>query len=350
MKKINTSNTNKPSAWTRLPGGKVLVLAACFGLGGVCQPAANAAAASYTGATNNWEKGFDYGSEWAGAYGSFNVKAMNRREIQRTFNVNEPGYSYASCRAQAGVKFLKENVEALNFCLTVNNDLASNRLGPTSWIIPPLPWVPNGPSISVPFPSNKFCLRTFTVGGYNVDSGTTYKSFSNRKSYSTTFYSASATYWLGYVPVTVSGKIGGGASVSYTLQLPENGAGVSGDGAVWISADASGGVGIAGYGVGPAVHMELGKISFKPSLNVTPTTVSGQANLVFDPVHFEFLLAVLLHGDPWKSVVLASYDAPKITWPLITPFSTTNKTCSLLATPTTGTIRTTTTQAKSPVR
>jgi hypothetical protein len=343
MKKLTANNTNNQTAWRRLLSGEAILLGACLGLGTLCLPALGQSLKT-TGLSTNWGNSYDYGSEWAGAYGSFNVSACNKRILERTFNINEKGYAAASASASAGVKLVKKRIDGVAFSLAAHNDNASVRLGPTNFIIPKFPpFIPNDIVIVIPA---RQCSWNFQVAGYTVDSGTSDQSHSGSKSYDKTFWSGSATYTIGPVPITVSGSVGAGASAGYSVQVPANGASLSANASLWMTASAGAGVGAFGCSVGPVVHLELGKTTFTTALTVTPTTISGNADLVFDPVKFELDLTAYLFGTEVGSVTLASDSAAASTVHLITPFSITNKACL----PSSVLVATTATQAKLPVR
>jgi hypothetical protein len=56
---------------------------------------------------------------------------------------------------------------------------------------------------------------------------------------SQTFVSASATFWIGPVPVTVGGNVGGAASANLYLAITPTGAGANGSASAWAFCKAS---------------------------------------------------------------------------------------------------------------
>jgi hypothetical protein len=334
MKTENMNMTNKPAGRMLWPGSKAVLLAACVGIGALGQLAQGQAVQS-TGITTNWTHAYDYGSDWAGAYGSFEVFAKNERLLEPVFNANEPGFSRTEVSAEVGLKFLQQRIRAASLILDAHNDSGACRFDPTNVVIlvPMLVTTPYfhialvATNVPVNIP-RQYCYRSFTVGGYSVDCGQTTASYSAYRNFSTTFWSGSADYSIGPVPITVGGSVGAGASMSYALQVPTNGASIYANPGIWISASAYAGVGGWGCGVGPYFDLELGRTSFRPSVSVTPTTISAQANLTFNPVRIEMDLAAFLFGAEVGSVTLASYSAAASTVPLVPSFYYLNNTCS----------------------
>ena len=323
MKKLNTNIRNTTN--------KTLLLAGCLGLGAICAATRSVAdiqmpfgyqaappSSLDTGTVTNFQHTYDLGNSWAGAYGTFSVGAMNRRQLQRTFNASETGWANASVSAVAGVKLVQQRIEAVNLNFAVNDDNGPTRLGPTNL---------NCFLFRLPVPA-RYCSRALSVGGHTVDSGTTSQSCSSSSSHNTTFWSGSATAMVGWVPVTVSGSVGGGYSLNYTLSLPANGAGISAAPSVWTSATASAGVGAFGCGVGLCSKFQLGTLGYNPSVTVTPTTITGQANLSMTPVSIDLDLAAFFFGNEVAGINLARYSAPAASWTVMPNVSLVNKACS----------------------
>lgn len=297
MRKLDTNHTNTTKnrpVWRRLPGGNAILLAgACLSLGCVSAMAVG----------TNWGGSyyFNFGNGWAGASGGLMAYVQNSRYCSAS--TSGSSRAYVSCRG--GVNFLNRSLRAVDFVACAGNNSGT-----------------------------KSANYSLAVVGYVVDSGTKTETYAWNRSVSQTFWSGSATYTIGYVPITLAGSVGGGANVGYTLQLPDTGAGLAGSAAAWINGTASAGVGLDFFSVGLYSELELGKTSIQPALRATPTALSGKVDLVFDPINIELDLAVVSFGRPWASVEVASYHAPAYTWPLIKGFSISNG--FTLSAPTTG--------------
>lgn len=99
---------------------------------------------------------------------------------------------------------------------------------------------------------NKGTLKVLVKAcGFNVvntsQSFQTGVSKSYSKTYSATFLSARATFWVSIVPVTFSGNVGGGASMKVTCRIGPMRADMAGGPKAWGSASASAGVGAFGF-------------------------------------------------------------------------------------------------------
>jgi hypothetical protein len=243
------------------------VLATCFSLVGF-----SASAASKTGLNT-----FSFGNNLAGASGSYSINVTDRT-----------GFSHTDLAANGTVKFLNRSVKGVEFTAATENNQG-----------------------------RKSATYSLQVVGYTVDSGTKTVSYTWNKGINQTLVSCSLPLMVGPIPVTISGSIGGGASIGYTLQLATTGVGLSGQAAVWESGSASAGVGAPLLNVALRADLTLGKTSLNPSVNVTPTSMSGQANLQFDPVRIDFSVALQSLGRVWYQQNLSSYSAPSKTVSLI---------------------------------
>lgn len=295
MKKTNENNVINGLEVVSLPLGKAMLLGACLAFAGLT---ANATPTYRVGSYS-----FNYGNEWAGASGLLSASAGNdRRDCWSKDFSGKSGYSRAYFSAIGDVTFLKQGLHAVEFVTC-----AVNNYG------------------------NKSATYSLQLAGYNVDSGYKTQSYNWIKyTNNTTFWSGEATYVLSGIPITVKGKVGGGASIGYELQLPDSGAGLAGWASTWLSGEAAAGVEAYGFGVELVVDVDsLGKTTIQPSLKATPTTLSGKVDLVFDPIDIGLDLALLAFGKRVASAELVSYHAPSYTWPLIQGFSLTNNICTL---------------------
>lgn len=252
---------------TRILSGRAIVLAASLGVLGF----------SAMGTTRSGLNSFSFGNSDAGATGSYEINVAN-----------SPGYARTALAASGTVKFLNRSVKGVAFTAATQNSNGSK--------------------------SANYCLQ---VAGYTVDSGTKSVSYTWSKQVNATLISCSLPIMVGPVPVTISGSVGGSANIGYTLQLSTSGVGVSGQAAAWASGSASAGVGVTLLNLSLVADLQLGTTSFNPSVTVTPTSLSGQANLGFTPVNIDLSVALLSCGHVWYSQNLASYTAPSRTVSLI---------------------------------
>jgi hypothetical protein len=257
MKTLEITNR---SASARLLNGQSIILAAAITLSGF----------SAMAASKNGLNSFDFGNSYAGAKGSYSITAENRS-----------GYSKTALNANGTVKFLAKSVKGVDFTATVENS--------------------NG---------RKSANYSLQVAGYTVDSGTKSVSYTWNKGVNQTFVSCSMPIAVGPVPVTISGSCGGGASISYTLQLNPSGVGLSGAAAGWATGSASAGVGVPVLNVALRSDLQLGRTSLNPLVTITPSAMSGQANLVFEPVKIDLGVVLQSGNKVWYRQDLASYSAP----------------------------------------
>jgi hypothetical protein len=213
---------------------------------------------------------FDFGNEYAGAKGNYTVTVENR-----------PAYARTALAASGSVKFMKRTAKGVDFNATVENN--------------------NG---------KKSAAYSLRVAGYTVDTGSKAVSYTWSKGVNKTLIELSAQLMVGPVPVLLSGSVGGGASIGYTFELSAAGVGVSGQGGAWANGSASAGAGVKLLNLSLRSTLELGKTQLKPGVKVTPTTMSGQVNLVFDPVTIDLGVELRSLGKTWYRLDLAKYSAP----------------------------------------
>ncbi len=221
-------------------------------------------------ATKNGYNSFNFGNNQAGATGAYSIVTTNRN-----------AYSRVDLTATGNVMFLNRTVKGVEFSSTTENS-----------------------------GGRKTAVYSLTIAGYTVDSGTKSASYTWNKPVNRTLIQASATFIVGPIPVTVGGSVGGGANIGYTLQLNTTGVGLVGNASAWAAGSASAGIGVSLLNVALRSDLQLGKTSFTPSINVTPTTWSGEADLVFDPVNINFSIVLQSMGHPWYQANLANYSAP----------------------------------------
>ncbi|MBM4261563.1 MAG: hypothetical protein FJ145_09040 [Deltaproteobacteria bacterium] len=227
--------------------------------------------------TRSGYNSFNFGNSQAGANGTYSVVAENRSN-----------YSRIDLNATGTVKFLNKSAKGVEFTATTENSAG-----------------------------RKSAVYTLQVAGYVVDSGTKSVSYVWSKPINRTLIQTSATVTVGPVPVTISGAVGGGTNIGYTFQLDPAGVGVSGNASAWASGNASAGVGVRGFNVSLRSDLQLAKTSLNPSVRVTPTTWSGSANLVFDPVSINLSIALQTLNRVLYQLNLANYSAPSSTRTLL---------------------------------
>jgi hypothetical protein len=220
-------------------------------------------------------KGFNFGNRCAGANGAYTVATENRT-----------GYSRLSATANGNVMFLNRTVKGVEF--TANAENSNGR---------------------------KTATYQLCVAGYTVDSGAKTASFTWNKPVNRTLVDASMLVWVGPVPVTVRGSVGGGASIGYTVTLATSGVGLNGNASAWANGSASAGAGIPLLNLALRSDLQLAKTSLQPYINVTATSMSGGANLVFDPVNICFYVTMQTVGKSWCD--LGSYTQPGTTVALL---------------------------------
>jgi hypothetical protein len=247
-----------------------VVLAAVFATLIVCGFSAEAA-------TKNGLNSFNFGNSQAGAKGSYSIITQN-----------STGVSSIQLTATGNVMLLNKTVKGVEFKTTARNSYGT-----------------------------KTSIYSLAIAGYTVDSGTKSISYTWNKPVNRTLLQASATITVGPVPVTVSGSVGGGANIGYTVALSDKGVGLSGNASAWANGSASAGIGVSLLNVSLRSDLQLAKTSFKPSLEVTPTTFSGKADLVFDPVNINLSIALQSMGRIWYQYNLASFSQPSKTTTLL---------------------------------
>lgn len=228
----------------------------------LCLAAGSLHAGSKTGLNT-----FDFGNSQAGAKGSYKITTAN-----------SSGTASVDMEATGTVKFLAKSVKGVEFTTSVKNVKGKK--------------------------SANFSLK---VAGYTVDSGTKSASYTWIKEANRTLVTASLTTMVGPVPVTISGSVGGGASISCTLELSTTGGGVSGNASSWANGSASAGVGVTLLQLALQSDLTLGKTSLNPSLSVTPSKMSGQATLNFDAVKIDLAVVLKTLKQEWYRSNLASY-------------------------------------------
>ncbi len=235
-------------------------------------------ASTASAGSKNGLNSFDYGNEYAGAKGNASVDVSNRS-----------GYARTAQMASGKVKFLKKTVPGVDFSATLENS--------------------NG---------RKSASYTLQVAGYTVDTGTKTASYNWSKTANKTLVSTSVGIVVGPVPVTLKGSVGGGGSVGYSFTFSATGVGVSGEASAFATGSASAGVGVPLLNLSLRSDLQLGKTTLKPAVTVTPTSWSGNAKLVFDPVKIDVGVVLQTNNRVWYRQDLASYSAPSKNVALLT--------------------------------
>jgi hypothetical protein len=321
MKKLNRNdtNTNKQAAWTRLPSGKIVLLAgACLSFSGLAASGAIVGAASATttttrgaivavpttplpdvGTNRTAAYHYGFGNDWAGLGADFSLTVQNYAKAWTNGWKTTPSgriatgaysqnYSKAGINTGGTVKFLKKSVQAVGFSANAQNANGVQRAD--------------------------YCLK---VAGFTVDSGSKAAQYDWNIYVNKTFFSCSTVVTFGYVPVTFTGSLGGAANIYLTLGLNPDGVGLSGAGLAGIWGSASAGVGLPMLNVGLKADLQLGNTMVDASVSIAPTTLSGKVDLIFDPVKIDLDVAVMSWCSTLFDYELASYSSPSYTWPLI---------------------------------
>jgi hypothetical protein len=337
MKKLNANRTRNSSRRMRFPAAKAVLLAgACLSLGGLAPMGSVSKGATVIvvpkvqiavpkaqivlsqpqiavpqphtdqGTNRLGMHRYDIGNEWGGldtVFGAFAqncAKAWTSRLVwdgSRWLDRGAYSQTYSKAILTSGhllskVKFLEKTVPVLRFSASVENTNGNRR--------------------------SDYCLSS---DGYNVSAVagahcTSNLSFTWSKTYSTTFLDASATWWVGPVPVTISGSLSGGADIGFGFDLPPNGVNLSGYGSVYLSGTASAGFDIVVAEVGIEADFTLGRTTLKASLQITPTSMSGQTDLEFTAVKLRLYLFAELFGETGTADLL-KYESDPWVYPLL---------------------------------
>lgn len=227
--------------------------------------------------TRNGVNSFNFGNKQAGAKGEYRINTENRK-----------GYSRAAVTAKGDVMLLNKTAKGVEFTATVENSSGK-----------------------------KTANYSLKIAGYLVDSVTKTASFTWNKPVNRTLLQASAPFTVGPVPVTVSGSVGGNANIGYTFELNSSGVALSGNASASAIGSASAGAGVSVLNLSLRSDLQLAKTSLNPSVRVTPTTMTGQANLIFDPAKIDFAIVLQTKNKVWWQHNLGSYSAPRKTVTLL---------------------------------
>lgn len=238
-------------------------------------PGAGALASTVTGS-----KSFQFGNSQAGANGTYTVSVANSATS-----------ASASLNAYGNVMLLKRTARAMEFNAATQYSKTSRT---------PL-----------------MATYSLSLAGYTVDTGTKYATYTWNKSVNRTLLTANATVWAGPIPVTLTGSVGGGASIGYTLNLNPSNVGLNGGISGWATGSASGGVGVPGFNLSLQADLTLLKTSLNAGLQVTPTRYSGSASLCLDPLRADFAVVLNALGKPVYRYDLAHYTQPSQCWTLL---------------------------------
>jgi hypothetical protein len=314
----NTNKTKNQTVWTRLPSGKIALLAgACLSLSGLAASGAIGAttvtatttrgaiiavpttALPDVGTNRTAAYHYGFGNDWAGLGADFSLTVQNYAKAWTNGWRTTPSGriatgAYSQNCSKAGintggtVKFLKKSVQAVGFSANAQNVNGVQRAD--------------------------YCLK---VAGFTVDSGSKAAQYDWNMYVNKTFFSCSTVVTFGYVPVTFTGSLGGAANIGLTLGLNPDGVGLSGVGLAGICGSASAGVGLPMLNVGLKADLEFGTTGVDASVNITPTTISGKTDLIFLPVKIDLDVAAMSWGSTLFDYELASYSFPSYTWPLV---------------------------------
>jgi hypothetical protein len=147
-----------------------------------------------------------------------------------------------------------------------------------------------------------------TLGKATVDSQARNVSWTWARSMPWTILTVTAPpIFVGPVPVTVRGTVGGGLSGSISLALKTSGVGLSGALSSWVSGSARAGIGIPGYNVSIQATLELLRSTLSAGIDAG-VKVAGFARVVREPLTILFDLVANAWPLTWtKSLAHYSY-------------------------------------------
>jgi hypothetical protein len=131
---------------------------------------------------------------------------------------------------------------------------------------------------------------------------------------SQTFVSASATFWIGPLPVTVGGNIGGAANANLQLAITPTGAGANGAASAWAFGNAWGGVGVSWCWVGIKVTINLFINTLEAGMNVNFSYVSGYVLYNLEPIRIWLKAGLYTWWGTVGEVTIADYSYAKWNW------------------------------------
>lgn len=156
--------------------------------------------------------------------------------------------------------------------------------------------------------------------GFNVvnqnESFATGKTKTYSKTYSSTFLDAKATFWVSVVPVTFSGKVGGGASMNLTYFIGPLRADVSGGPKAWGSTSAKAGIEIGGYtlaAVGATAKLMETYLRSTVGIGFLAGQKKGGVYCDINPLNANFWFQIL----KFKKYSIAEWSAPSQSYTII---------------------------------
>jgi hypothetical protein len=214
---------------------------------------------------------FNFGNAQAGAKGTYSVAVENRN-----------AYSSVSETITGDVMLLGKKTKGVEFNVAVENSNGKKRAS-----------------------------YALSLAGYTVDTGAKSVSYAWNKPVNRTLFSASAVVMAGPVPVTVSGSVGGGASMGYKLSLGTTEVALSGGASAWANGSASAGIGVPLLTLSLQADLTLAKTSLSGTLQATPTTMTGNVGLQFDPLKIDFAVVLKSMRVEWYRYDIAQYSATR---------------------------------------
>lgn len=135
------------------------------------------------------------------------------------------------------------------------------------------------------------------------------------RTYSTTFLTAKATFWVSAVPITFTGNVGGGATMDVTYTIGMLRADLQGGPNAWGSTSAKAGIGIAGFtlaSVGTTAKLMDARLWTDSGVGFLAGQKRGKVCLDLQALSADFWYQVL--GFPKKTV--AQWSSPAVTYTL----------------------------------
>jgi hypothetical protein len=155
---------------------------------------------------------------------------------------------------------------------------------------------------------------TVKMVGYTVYSQNLAYTWTWNWSRSQNFVSASATFWIGPIPVTVGGNVGGAAVANVNLALTPTGAGANGSASAWAYGNAWGGLGVSWCWVGLKVTINLFHNTFESGMNVNYTYVSGYVMYTLQPVRIWLKAGLYTWWGTVGEITIADYSYARWSW------------------------------------
>lgn len=160
-------------------------------------------------------------------------------------------------------------------------------------------------------------IMEYTIGTYSKTFPSTASGNYSFGSGSRTFFDADSTFWVGPVPVTVSGSIGGGYSFDIYYELNVKRAKLHGGPRAWGNGNAWAGVDLwlAGAGVGANIKVLDAYLKSQMLAAFLSFSYSGSMDVVINPLAVDFYINAWLWD--WKFYeTLAKWSTASYTYNL----------------------------------